>query len=104
MDKQTAVEAVRRFRRVLEGNHISVERMVLFGSHAEGTAREVSDIDVAVVSRDFRARGFWERIRILSDALYEVGLPIEAVALSPEEWDLADRPIVVFARRGEEVN
>jgi predicted nucleotidyltransferase len=74
--------------------------MVLFGSHAEGAGREESDIDVAVISGDFSAQSFWERVRILPDAIYEVGLPIEAVALSPEEWERADRPIVVLLKRG----
>jgi predicted nucleotidyltransferase len=104
MDQAAVIAAIRRFRRALEANHITVERMVLFGSHAEGAAREQSDIDVAVISGDFSAQGFWERIRLLSDAIYEVGLPIEAVALSPEEWERADRPIVVFARKGMEIN
>ena len=104
MDREAVIAAVRRFRHALETNHVTVERLVLFGSHIEGTAREASDIDVAVVSEQFRERGFWDRIRLLSDAIYEVGLPIEAVALSPEEWERADRPIVVFARKGMEIN
>jgi predicted nucleotidyltransferase len=32
---------------------IRVEAVILFGSHAHGTAREWSDIDLAVISPDF---------------------------------------------------
>lgn len=33
---------------------IRVSKVVLFGSHARGTANEWSDIDIAVISNDFK--------------------------------------------------
>jgi len=33
---------------------IRVEKVILFGSHARGTASEWSDIDIAVISNDFK--------------------------------------------------
>ncbi len=39
---------------------LSVERVILFGSYAKGTAQEDSDIDVAVFSPDFEGLSSWE--------------------------------------------
>jgi len=34
--------------------------------------REESDIDLGVISEDFKGKDFWQRIEVLSDAIYEV--------------------------------
>jgi hypothetical protein len=44
--------AIREFVRLL-GKGLAIEAIVLFGSHACGTAYEDSDIDLAVISPDF---------------------------------------------------
>lgn len=50
MDKEQVVEKVRRYSEAVRRD-FDVEKIVLFGSYAKGTARENSDIDVAVVVR-----------------------------------------------------
>ncbi|MCK4374431.1 MAG: nucleotidyltransferase domain-containing protein [Candidatus Brocadiae bacterium] len=101
MDKGAALNAISRFRRALEAGGIRVARIVLYGSHAEGTAREESDIDLVVISEDFADKGYWQRLELLSDAIYKVFEPIEAVAMTPEEWDSGDSLIAQYARDGE---
>jgi predicted nucleotidyltransferase len=70
-------------------------------SYAQGKAKEGSDIDVLVISDDFLGTSYWERLEILSDAIYEVFEPIEAVALTNEEWERGDRVVVDYAKKGE---
>jgi predicted nucleotidyltransferase len=101
MDKGTIAEIVSRFSRALEARGIKPQRVILYGSHAGGTPREGSDIDLVVVSDDFTGKDFWERIDILSDILYEIFAPIEAVAMTPEEWEKGDSFIAHSARNGE---
>jgi len=48
MDKAEVVEHVRRYAEAVRKD-MEVEKIVLFGSHARGTARLDSDIDVAIV-------------------------------------------------------
>ena len=103
MDRETVLSVLSRFRHALAVRNVRQARMVLFGSHAGATATEASDIDVVVVSQDFAGKSFWERIGILSDAIHEVFAPIEAVALTPDEWDRGDSVIVEYARRGETI-
>ncbi len=103
MDKKTVLNIISRFKQALETKGVGVERIVLFGSYAAGTYREGSDIDVVVISKDFAGKEYWERVDILSDAIYQVFEPIEAIAMTPEEWDRRDSMIVEFAEKGEVV-
>ncbi|MBI4522494.1 MAG: nucleotidyltransferase domain-containing protein [Deltaproteobacteria bacterium] len=103
MDKKTALKVLRRFRGALESQQVKVDKLILYGSYAIGANREGSDIDVVIISKDFAGKGYWERTEILSRAIYEVFEPIEAVALTPEEWDKGDSMVVEYAKAGEVV-
>ena len=48
MGQDAVIKTVRQFKKALESFNIQVEQLILFGSHATGTAREDSDIDVLV--------------------------------------------------------
>lgn len=45
--------------------------------------------------------GFWERIDLLADVIYEISSPLEAVAMTPDEWEKGESFVVDFARNGE---
>ena len=44
---------------------------------------------------------YWERIDILSEAIYDIFEPIEATAFTPEEWQSRESLITDFAKNGE---
>jgi uncharacterized protein len=48
MDKTAAIESVKKYADQVRRD-FNVKKVILFGSYAKGTAREDSDIDVAVV-------------------------------------------------------
>lgn len=100
MDQSTVLKIIERFRNALERTGVKNSRIILFGSHAQNTAGQASDIDLVVISSDFVGKSFWERIDILTDAIYEVAAPIEATAMTPEEWEREDSMICSFARQG----
>ena len=101
MGKKDVLNILLRFKESLERNHIRVDRLILFGSWAKGTQQEGSDIDVVVISQDFEDKDYWARINILSEAIYQVFQPIEAVAMTPQEWDSKESPVCEFASQGE---
>ncbi len=101
MDKRSAIDSLHRFRLALESKGVQIHKLVLYGSYAQGNAKEGSDIDVLVISDDFSGKNHWERIDILSDAIYEVFEPIEAIALTIEEWERGESLIVDYAKEGE---
>ena len=103
MDKREALRVVADFGKALEAEQVRPQKIILFGSFSTGTQRPDSDIDLVVISDDFSGKGYWERIDILSAAIYEVFQPIEAVAMTPEEWQRGDSLIADYARNGEVV-
>ena len=53
MDRRQVIKIIRRFVKELKHRDISVDRIVLYGSYVRGQARPDSDIDIAVVSKNF---------------------------------------------------
>lgn len=51
-----------------------VKELYLFGSYAQGNAREYSDIDIAVISDKFEGRRFWDKEKL---AKYIIKAPAE---------------------------
>ena len=101
MDKKAVVAVVESFTRELQARGIWPQRVILYGSQAAGTATETSDIDVVVISESFSGKSYWERIEVLTEAIYAVYAPVEAVAMTPEEWEAGDSAIVDYAGKGE---
>jgi len=58
--------------------------VILFGSFATGDINEGSDVDLVVIA-NFK-EPFLDRIKLLLDMNDEIGLPIEAVGYTPEEF------------------
>ena len=100
MGQETVLTTVKKFKNALESINIRVDQLILFGSQAEGTAREDSDIDLVVISSSFTNKSYWERINILSDAIYQVFAPIEASAFTPDEWKSKKSLISDYAKNG----
>ena len=103
MDKKTVLAVIAKFQKVLEAKSIRVNKLILYGSFASGQFKEGSDIDIVVISDDFAGKTYWERINILSDAIYEVFAPLEVVGMTPDEWGKGDSFIADYARNGEVV-
>jgi len=101
MDKGSVIKIIDRFRQKIETRGVKAQKIILYGSYASGTSAAVSDIDVVVISDDFAGKSYWERIDILTDVIYEMSVPLEAVAMTSEEWERGDSFIADFARHGE---
>lgn len=101
MDKKAVLKIISDFGKALESENVKPQQIILFGSYAVGKQREDSDIDLIVVSDDFKDKNYWQRIDILSSAVYKVFKPIEAIAMTQEEWKNSNSPITDYAREGE---
>ena len=66
--------------RIAEG--FSPERIILFGSYADGTPREDSDVDLLVVL-PFQGKGFWKSLEIMDHL--DARFPLDLMALRPDD-------------------
>jgi hypothetical protein len=74
-----------RFRRELERAGIRAERILLFGSHARGEARDGSDIDLIVVSPDWARFNRRERLELLGVTAVRIMESVQAQGFTPDE-------------------
>ena len=103
MDKEAVLRVISDFAKALGAAKVKPQKIILFGSHSTGTQRPDRDIDLVVISEDFVGKDYWERIDVLSAAIATVFQPIEAIAMTPEEWKSGDSLIADYARSGEVV-
>jgi predicted nucleotidyltransferase len=81
-----------KLRRILHGVRADVVAAYLFGSHARGTARDDSDVDVAVLVRGEPAptlEGLG--MDLLADLERDLGRPVDLVVLNRAPTDLVHR-------------
>jgi predicted nucleotidyltransferase len=93
------IRTIRRYLAVLRQHDIPATGAVVYGSHARGTARPDSDIDVLVVSPAFDSDR-WSRDQELWRLTLKVDARIEPVPVGQRQF-LADQtsPLVEIARR-----
>lgn len=80
-----AEKIVLKYVAALIQNGIRPERILLFGSYARGNANRWSDIDLAVISKDFETIAPLKRLELLSLATWKVDPRIEALGYTPAE-------------------
>lgn len=76
---------VEQYVKILESQGVHVETVILYGSQAQGTAREDSDVDLVVISPDLARFDFPERLGFLSRATLHVPAPLEVIGYTPDE-------------------
>jgi hypothetical protein len=76
---------IERYRQELKNLNINSKKIILYGSYAKGNPREDSDIDLIVISDDFKDMNVRERLEILGVAAGRVFEPIEALGYTPKE-------------------
>ena len=53
MGKGQAIRVIKKFINALKREGINIDRVILYGSYAKGNVRPDSDIDIAIISKDF---------------------------------------------------
>ena len=100
MDKGAVINIITQFRESLTCKGIKIDRIILYGSHAHGMQRPDSDIDLVVISDSFNGMDYWQRIDILADSISDIFQPIEAVAMTNEEWNNKAFMAAEYASKG----
>ena len=86
MDKREVIKIIVKFVRELKQQNITVDHVFLYGSYAHGRVRPDSDIDVAVVSRDFGVDRVEEGMRLFRIA-GRIDTRLEPVPVALESYE-----------------
>lgn len=70
----------------LKNRGIKVNRLILYGSYANGIPKPYSDIDIAVISSTFKSKNLLQRQEILGEAIFPLQESIEAIGYSYREF------------------
>ena len=87
-EKSQIANIIEQYKRELKKLNINPEKIILFGSYAEDTQREGSDIDLIVISDDFQPLNVRERLELLGLAAGKIMEPIEALGYTDEELEV----------------
>lgn len=78
------IEIVKKYVKEISKKY-KVTQVILFGSYASKSARESSDIDLAIVSPDFRNCAEMEILEYLSRKAAQISPLLEVLAFTPED-------------------
>lgn len=67
------------------GKYFSIKEMILFGSCLSGKAQEWSDIDLAVISEDFKGKSFEEIVQTFAKLAVECTYKVEIHPFTPDD-------------------
>ena len=79
------IAIAKKYIEYLRQNNIKVEKAYLYGSYVTGKAHKDSDIDIVVVSKQFRRSRFEESVRI-AKLRREIDLRISPLAYHPKNF------------------
>lgn len=89
----------------LQETGVNVQKIIVFGSQANGKFKAGSDIDIIVISSDFKNKDIFKRARLTKEAeimtIRKFMIPLDIITMTPEE--LADDKSLLsdYARTGE---
>ena len=101
--KTLTQEITRIIREQFDRKQLSLDRIVLFGSYANGKNKKYSDIDLIIVSKEFRGKNLFERVRLATGInralVYQTGKPFDLLYYSDLEWRNGASIIISEAKR-----
>jgi len=101
-EKVLVVEKVKSYLSELNKHGITIEKAYLYGSYARGNYHKDSDIDIAIISRDFQGMRFsdWKKIVPFRR---NIDVRIEPMPYRPEDFTDSDPLAVEVMATGEEI-
>jgi len=107
MAEGKVIEVIKFLEERLKKEGLKVSKIVLFGSRATGKTTKDSDIDIVIVSEDFRGKDIFKRVGLLKDAevatIRKFMIPLDIVTMTPEEMESETSIIAAYAKEGETV-
>lgn len=107
MAEEKLTETIEYFVNQLLSEGIRINRIILFGSQATGTATSESDINLVVVSEDFEGKNIFEKVKLLNQAdartIKKFLVPLDVILMSEKDLESETSIIAGYARQGKVV-
>lgn len=104
MVKSKVVKSIKFLAECLKKYGLSYSKIILFGSQIEGKTTRESDIDVVIISENFRGKDIFERAKLTKDAeimtIKKFMIPLDIITMTPEEFDSGTSLISEYAKNG----
>ena len=96
-----------RIKEIIRNNFrskkLSLDKVILFGSYSKGEETSESDIDLLILSKDFRKKTIFEKAEIMGDLDWELvsntKKPFDILYYSDEEWENDQSLIICEAKK-----
>jgi uncharacterized protein len=90
MDKTTIIEVIDFLKKSLTKYGVNVDSIALFGSALNDNMNIESDIDLIIISSDFKDLDLFERVKITmlpeTDTMRKFRIPMDIINMTPEEY------------------
>jgi len=77
-----------------------IKKVLLFGSFAYGSPTKHSDVDLAIISSDFRKQDFWERVNFLTKMRRDIAdtIAMDIIGYTPQEFRHIEKHSAIMAK------
>ncbi|MFH2070888.1 MAG: nucleotidyltransferase domain-containing protein [Elusimicrobiota bacterium] len=95
--RQVAREIVYQYIQLLE-NKIRIDKVILFGSSANGKIGRNSDLDIIILSDDFKKMNFLKRLELLSRARGRecISVPMDIIGYTTKEFSRSSKESLIL--------
>lgn len=91
--REPVIEKIKEFILRLS-NEFNIQNTVFFGSRTTRKSKENSDIDLIIVSKDFKKMNFIERAAKMYD-FWDIDYPVDFLCYTPEEFNRLKKRISI---------
>lgn len=103
-----AKEKIRKIATLIKSflgeRNIQVEKIIIFGSYATGNYKKDSDVDIAIISKDFEGKDIFQKAEMLKGLKWFLTerfmLPFDIIPLSLKELQESSSMIAEFVKEG----
>ena len=108
MDRERIKQAAELIKSFLKNRNITVNRIIAFGSYVKGNYTKDSDLDIAIISKDFNGKDIFQKAEMLKGLKWSLVekfmLPFDIIPVSLKEWQEDSSLIISFVREGRVVS
>ena len=93
MGKRNIIKLLENFK-IQTSRELPIQKLILFGSMAKENARKWSDIDLVIVSNNFKKLKFRKRATKMYD-YWNLDYPVDFLCYTPEEFNKLKKQITI---------